>query len=359
MPSSTSASRSSSDPRPARGGGSSSARAACGSSCRRASSRARPVSRELRKPTRTPASTTGSRARGDALVVPAERAEPAGRGRVGGDVHELRAVAQRAEIGRAHEARPGVGGLGPVDPVELGRVADRLVHLELHLLGVEDDGGDAGRAGVGRQERQPPRPRPAAPRGRGRATRRTPSRPARSSRRGSRDSCASARGRRPTASASMPPPHSTISCRSRAPSVEAKARCSRRARTAASVISMPGRASSSSARQADADLLLEGHLDRIARRTAARYSPSSAGAGASSTRCARVTMHSRARRRPPGRRPPERPSAESRGSQAKPQAPSTRTRTPMPSLSESETDSTARFFVETFCERRCTPRASA
>ena len=35
---------------------------------------------------------------GDALVVPAERAQAAGQRRVGGDVQQLRAVAQRAEV---------------------------------------------------------------------------------------------------------------------------------------------------------------------------------------------------------------------------------------------------------------------
>ena len=34
---------------------------------------------------------------------------------------------------------PRVGGFGAVNAVELGRVADRLVHLEHHLLGVDDD----------------------------------------------------------------------------------------------------------------------------------------------------------------------------------------------------------------------------
>ena len=132
-------------PRPARGGGSSCARAACGSSCPRASSRparcrsCAAVSREVRKPLRTPSSTIGSPPGGDALVVEAEGAEAAGRGRVGGDVHVLGAVAQRAEVARLEEARAGVGGLGPVDAVELGRVADRLVHLQRHLLGVDHD----------------------------------------------------------------------------------------------------------------------------------------------------------------------------------------------------------------------------
>ena len=56
----------------------------------------------------------------------------------------LGAVAQRAEVARVEEARAGVGGLDPEHAVELGRVADRLVHLELHLLGVDHDVHHAG-----------------------------------------------------------------------------------------------------------------------------------------------------------------------------------------------------------------------
>ena len=90
---------------------------------------------------------------GHALVVEGEGAEAERRGRVGGDVHVLGAVAERAEILGLEEARAGVGGLGAVDAVELGRVADRLVHLELHLLGVDHDRGHARRALVRPEER--------------------------------------------------------------------------------------------------------------------------------------------------------------------------------------------------------------
>src|SRR5207247_8580011 len=76
-------------------------------------------------------------------------AQPAGRGRVGGDVHVLRAVAQRAEIVRLEEARAGVGGLRAVHAVEFRRVPDRLVHLEGDLVAVEHDGGDAAGPGTG------------------------------------------------------------------------------------------------------------------------------------------------------------------------------------------------------------------
>jgi hypothetical protein len=73
----------------------------------------------------------------NALVVEAEGAEAAGRRRVGGDVHVLGAIPQGAEVLGLEEARPRVGSLGAVDAVELGRVPDRFVHLELHLLGVD------------------------------------------------------------------------------------------------------------------------------------------------------------------------------------------------------------------------------
>ena len=44
------------------------------------------------------------------------------------------------------EAGAGIGRLGPVDPVELGRMADRLVHLQRHLLRVDHDRRHRGRA---------------------------------------------------------------------------------------------------------------------------------------------------------------------------------------------------------------------
>ena len=111
------------------------------------------VSRDVRKPVSRPASTTGARLGRDAFVVEREAAEPAGRRRVGGDVHVLGAVAQRAEVARLEEARAGVRRLGAVDAVELGGVADGLVHLQRDLVAVEHDGRDAARALVGAQER--------------------------------------------------------------------------------------------------------------------------------------------------------------------------------------------------------------
>ena len=55
------------------------------------------VSREARKPASTPSATT-ARAAPHPLVVEGERAEPAGRRRVGGHVHLRRAVTQGAEV---------------------------------------------------------------------------------------------------------------------------------------------------------------------------------------------------------------------------------------------------------------------
>ena len=108
--------------------------------------------------------------RGRALVVPAERAEAERRRRVGGDVHVLGAVAEAAEVARLEEARARVGGFGAVDAVELGRVADRLVHLEHHLLGVDDDRRDSRWARVGSEERSRLLPTRGASRSRPRAS---------------------------------------------------------------------------------------------------------------------------------------------------------------------------------------------
>ncbi len=56
----------------------------------------------------------------DALVVPAERAHPAGRGGVGDDRDEVGAVAEAlVELVGRQEARPGVARLRPEDAVEL------------------------------------------------------------------------------------------------------------------------------------------------------------------------------------------------------------------------------------------------
>src|SRR5439155_25008502 len=64
----------------------------------------------------------------------------------------LRAVPERAEVFRLEEARARVGRLGAVDAIELGRVPDRLVHLERHLLCVDHDRRYLGRARLGPQQ---------------------------------------------------------------------------------------------------------------------------------------------------------------------------------------------------------------
>src|SRR6266542_1395698 len=92
--------------------------------------------------------------RRNSLVVPAERADPAGRGGICRDVHERRAVAEGVEVVRLEEARARVGRFGSIDTVELDRVADRLVHLELRLLCIDHDGGDPLRAGLCLEQRR-------------------------------------------------------------------------------------------------------------------------------------------------------------------------------------------------------------
>src|SRR5439155_12182509 len=89
----------------------------------------------------------GNRLRGDALVVPAECAHAAGRGRVGDDVDEIAAVADAAvALVSRKEARPGIARLGPEHAVELRRVTAALVDLEIELGRVEDHGEATRRA---------------------------------------------------------------------------------------------------------------------------------------------------------------------------------------------------------------------
>src|SRR5918998_798069 len=64
---------------------------------------------------------------GDALVVPADRRQPVRGGAVAGDVHDLGAVAEGAQLVDGGERGAGVGRLGAGRPVQFGGVADRLV----------------------------------------------------------------------------------------------------------------------------------------------------------------------------------------------------------------------------------------
>ena len=62
-----------------------------------------------------------------AVVVVADRGDAAGDGAVGGDVEQLRAVLQLADVGQLHEAGAGVVRLVAEDAIELGGVRDDLV----------------------------------------------------------------------------------------------------------------------------------------------------------------------------------------------------------------------------------------
>ena len=86
-----------------------------------------------------------------ALVVVAERAEPAGQRGVGGDRDEVARVAHRAAVAGGEPRRAGVGLLHAEHAIELDRVTDRLVDLQLHLPGIEHQGRDLARA-LGRRE---------------------------------------------------------------------------------------------------------------------------------------------------------------------------------------------------------------
>ena len=110
-------------------------------------------SRPASTPTQRPVAHGVARRRRRALVVEAERAERAGDRRVDRDVHQLRAVLQRAELSEVEPARAGVGGLPAEDAVELDGVADRLVDLQRHLLAAEDQRRLAARARWRRQQR--------------------------------------------------------------------------------------------------------------------------------------------------------------------------------------------------------------
>ena len=95
---------------------------------------------------------------GDALVVVADGGQAVLDGAVAGDVHDRRAVLQRAELVDGGERRAGVVGLVAERPVELGGVADRLVDGQPQVA----TGRSPGRSG---------RPRPTARRASRRAGR--------------------------------------------------------------------------------------------------------------------------------------------------------------------------------------------
>src|SRR5262249_16909273 len=94
----------------------------------------------------------GRRARGHALVVPAEGAEAARAQRVGGEVDARRAVGEAAELIGREERGAGERDLLAERAVELRRVAARFVDLQRELRRVEDEGARAARAGRGLKE---------------------------------------------------------------------------------------------------------------------------------------------------------------------------------------------------------------
>ena len=206
-------------------------------------------------------------------------------------------------------------------------MADRLVHLELHLLGVDHDRRHA-RPGTRRRggARPPPR-RPAAPRARGRAPRRTPSRPARSSRRARSGSCAPGRSRRRPRSRRSRRRTRRAPARSRRPRRRGTACARGSARTHAwrdLHVGVPQRLLGA---QAERDLVLERDVERVAlhRRCDSVPERASSGASARPFRAGGGGEGAGAEGGVP------RALGVRRRSQAKPQAPSTSTRTPMPS----------------------------
>ncbi len=254
------------------------------------------------------------------------------------------------------EARPRVRGLGAVDAVELGRVADRLVHLELHLLGVDDHG------------RRPRRDTRLA--------------------RSSAAACSATRG----ASRSSPSP-STYSQPACALDADVRARVAAHLEQAVAGRHRVDPAAALDvllvdlrAVRGEEELALAQGADQRLRDLHVRVAERLLGAQAErdlvrerdrerialDRRAVRAGAGLERRERPRGR--PARRGREGAGaqrgvaarlrgragrSQAKPQAPPTSTRTPIPSLSESVRVSTRPFFVPTDCDRRTTARASA
>ena len=164
-------------------------------------------------------------------------------------------------------------------------MADRLVHLQLHLLGVDHDRRHAGRARVGAQQRgrllgdarrlalEPERldVLPAGLRARAAVRARIAA--------DLRDA------RRATAKASIPPPHSTSSCSIEAPSEETNTLCSRWARTDAVVTFTSSCSQRRLGAQAELDLVGERDRERVASRPACGTRPCAASTGASARWC--------------------------------------------------------------------------
>ena len=87
-------------------------------------------------------------------VVGAVGGRLAGNGGIEGDVHELGAVAQGADVRELHEGGAGVVALVAEDAVQLQGVAHGLVDLEHHLVGRQHEVRRHGRAFGGREQLQ-------------------------------------------------------------------------------------------------------------------------------------------------------------------------------------------------------------
>ena len=159
----------------------------------------------------------------------------------------------------------------------------------------------------------------------------------------------------PAASASTPAPHSTTSCSTSVPAEVTRClRCDRARADADVTFTSVWRAASSARRQSS--ILSASETANGSRSTWVAYEPEAGSTGAR-LRPFRVGV---ARANPVARAAASRaPDSSSRLEQAKPQAPSTSTRTPMPSLSASSSVSTRPFFVDTCWPRSTTARASA
>ena len=103
-------------------------------------------SRPDRTPTHVPSLTMSTAWAGTPSSSYPKLPSAPGQGGVGGDVHEVGAVAHRTELGGVEPRGARERGLPPEDPVELDGVPDRLVDLERHLLAAQDQGGGLLRA---------------------------------------------------------------------------------------------------------------------------------------------------------------------------------------------------------------------
>ncbi len=132
--------------------------------------------------------------------------------------------------------------------------------------------------------------------------------------------------------ASMPPPDSTMVCSSRAPSLLARSRCSRTNSSELSRTVTRGTRAIAASAASSTSILRSSETAKGSTATGVRYSPVAGVSGASRTGALRSRAPARAMRTA-RRTASSAPRASMRSSPAKPQAPSTITRTPTPSSS--------------------------